>query len=57
MAAPFAHEDLEKLKKFIEFVSANPFILNMPQLAFVRKFIEQFGGTIPAGDFQMPAGG
>lgn len=57
MAAPFASEDLEKLKKFIDFVSQNPLILNMPQLEFVKIFIEKFGGKVPEGTFEMPAGG
>ncbi|XP_073833521.1 uncharacterized protein isoform X1 [Musca autumnalis] len=50
-------EDLEKLKKFIDFVSANPLILNVPQLGFLKRFIEKFGGKVPEGEYQMPAGG
>ncbi|XP_019894458.2 uncharacterized protein LOC101894231 isoform X3 [Musca domestica] len=50
-------EDLEKLKKFIDFVSANPLILNVPQLGFMKRFIEKFGGKVPEGEYQMPAGG
>ncbi|XP_037937686.1 hsc70-interacting protein 1-like [Teleopsis dalmanni] len=56
MAMPGA-EDIKKLKGFIEFVQANPTILNVPQLDFVKKFIEGFGGKIPDGDFKMPTGG
>lgn len=56
MAAPFSLEDLTKLKSFVDFVAANPSILNMPQLDFVKKLIEQFGGKVPEGTFQMPAG-
>lgn len=56
MAAPFNLEDLGKLKSFVEFVSANPAILNLPQLDFFKKLIEQFGGKVPEGTFQMPAG-
>ncbi|XP_065362894.1 uncharacterized protein LOC135956364 isoform X1 [Calliphora vicina] len=56
MAAPFDLEDLGKLKSFVEFVAANPAILNMPQLEFFKKLIEQFGGKVPEGTFQMPAG-
>lgn len=55
--APFSPEDLEKLKKFIEFVAQNPLILNTPQLGFFKKFIEKLGGKVPEGEFQMPAGG
>lgn len=54
MAAPMQHEDLLKLKSFIEFVDSNPTVLNMPQLQFVKDFVEKFGGTVPAGDFKMP---
>ncbi|XP_013119025.1 uncharacterized protein LOC106096050 isoform X3 [Stomoxys calcitrans] len=58
MAAPFvAPEDLEKLKKFIDFVASNPLILNVPQMGFLKRFIEKFGGKVPEGEFQMPAGG
>ncbi|XP_017018065.1 hsc70-interacting protein 1-like [Drosophila kikkawai] len=54
MAAPMQHEDLLKLKGFIEFVDSNPTVLNLPQLQFVKDFIEKFGGKVPAGDFKMP---
>lgn len=57
MAAPINAADLEKLKKFIEFVAANPFVLNLPQLEFMKKFIEKFGGKVPEGEFKMPTGG
>ncbi|XP_037816793.1 uncharacterized protein LOC119607091 isoform X4 [Lucilia sericata] len=56
MAAPFNLEDLAKLKSFVEFVAANPAILNLPQLDFLKKLIEQLGGKVPEGTFQMPAG-
>ncbi|XP_075157274.1 uncharacterized protein LOC142230516 isoform X2 [Haematobia irritans] len=57
MAAFVAPEDLEKLKKFIDFVAANPLILNTPQLGFLKRFVEKLGGKVPEGEFQMPAGG
>lgn len=57
MAAPFQPNDLDKLKKFIKFVDENPAVLNMPQLIFVKEFIEKFGGKIPEAEAKMPAGG
>ncbi|XP_033241953.1 hsc70-interacting protein 1-like [Drosophila miranda] len=54
MAAPMEKDDLVKLKSFIEFVDSNPTVLNVPQLKFVKDFIEKFGGQVPAGDFKMP---
>lgn len=56
MAAPFSPQDLNKLKFFIDFVEKNPLILNSPQLEFVKKFIEKFGGKLPEGEFTMPPG-
>lgn len=57
MAAPIQHEDLLKLKSFIEFVDTNPTVLNMPQLQFVKDFVEKFGGKVPEGEFKMPETG
>lgn len=54
---PVGAEDLKKLKKFIDFVANNPTILNLPQLDFIKQFIEKFGGKVPSGEFKMPAGG
>ncbi|XP_017486307.1 PREDICTED: uncharacterized protein LOC108374795 isoform X1 [Rhagoletis zephyria] len=57
MALPnLSHADLEKLKIFINFVSENPTVLNLPQLQFVKEFVEKFGGKVPPGEFKMPAG-
>lgn len=57
MAMPnLSHADLEKLKFFINFVSENPTILNLPQLQFVKEFLEKFGGKVPTGEFKMPTG-
>ncbi|XP_067639462.1 uncharacterized protein [Eurosta solidaginis] len=58
MAMPnLSATDLEKLKLFINFVTENPTVLNLPQLQFVKDFVEKFGGKVPAGEFKMPAGG
>lgn len=57
MAAPMQNEDLIKLKGFIDFVNTNPTVLNMPQLQFVKDFVEKFGGKVPDGDFKMPESG
>uniref|UniRef100_A0A0A1XI49 Hsc70-interacting protein 2 n=2 Tax=Zeugodacus cucurbitae TaxID=28588 RepID=A0A0A1XI49_ZEUCU len=57
MAMPnLSHADLEKLKFFINFVSQNPTVLNLPQLQFVKDFLEKFGGKVPTGEFKMPTG-
>lgn len=52
MACPINTEEIAKLKLFIQFASAQPQILNMPQLEFFKKFIEQLGGSVPSGSFQ-----
>ncbi|EDX01266.2 hsc70-interacting protein 1 [Drosophila yakuba] len=57
MAAPMQHEDLAKLKVFIEFVVANPTVLNLPHLQFVKLFVEKFGGTVPPGEFNEDSAG
>lgn len=49
MACPINTEEIAKLKLFIQFASAQPQILNMPQLSFFKQFVEQLGGKIPAG--------
>jgi suppressor of tumorigenicity protein 13 len=51
MACPINTEEISKLKMFIQFASAQPQILNMPQLEFFKKFVEQLGGKVPEGDF------
>lgn len=47
MACPISTEDISKLKMFITFASAQPSILNLPQLEFFKKFVIQLGGTVP----------
>lgn len=54
MACPIGPEEISKLKLFIGFCSQKPEILNMPQLDFFKKFIEQLGGKVPAGEFKIP---
>lgn len=44
MACPINPEEIAKLKMFIQLASAQPQILNMPQLEFFKKFVEQLGG-------------
>ncbi|CAG9797000.1 unnamed protein product [Chironomus riparius] len=56
MACPINTEDIGKLKIFIEFVSTQPSILNLPQLGFFKKFVEQLGGKVPEANFQHNAG-
>lgn len=53
MACPINMEEISKLKMFIQVASAQPQLLNMPQLDFFKKFIEQLGGKVPeGGNFQ-----
>lgn len=52
MACPINMEDVSKLKSFIEFVSLQPSILNMPQFAFFKNFIEKLGGKVPEAEFK-----
>lgn len=52
MACPINNEDIGKLKMFITFASAQPSILNLPQLEFFKKFVEQLGGVVPQGNFE-----
>lgn len=50
MACPIGPEELSKLKMFIGFISEKPELLNLPQLAFFKDFVEKLGGKVPAGD-------
>lgn len=52
MACPINNDEIAKLKMFIQFASTDPSILNLPQLEFLKEFIEKLGGKIPAGNFQ-----
>lgn len=56
MGLPLSPDDLKKLKVFVDFCSANPQILNMPQLSFVKDFVEKLGGKVPEGEFKFPGG-
>ncbi|XP_008545706.1 putative protein FAM10A4 [Microplitis demolitor] len=47
MSLPFNQEHLVPLQRFVELCTANPQMLHLPDLAFVKKFIEHFGGKIP----------
>lgn len=47
MACPINEEDISKLKKFIEIVSAQPQVLNLPMLDFFKNFVESLGGKVP----------
>lgn len=40
-------QKLKELKLFTEAVTANPSILNNPELSFFKDFIESFGGSLP----------
>ncbi|XP_055913830.1 hsc70-interacting protein 1-like [Eupeodes corollae] len=54
MDLPLSPDDLKKLKTFVDLCSASPQILNMPQLSFVKEFVEKFGGKVPEGEFKFP---
>ncbi|XP_063701415.1 hsc70-interacting protein-like [Culicoides brevitarsis] len=48
MSCPIGKEELAKLKAFISVCSAQPQLLNMPELEFFKSFIEKLGGKVPA---------
>lgn len=53
MACPINNDEIAKLKMFVQFAAQTPQILNMPQLEFFKKFVEQLGGKVPeGGNFQ-----
>jgi len=55
MACPINEEELKKLKIFVDVCSANPVLLNLPQLSFFKTFIEKMGGTVPSeSSFRQP---
>lgn len=54
MACPIGPEEISKLKMFIGFCSEKPEILNLPQLSFLREFIEKLGGKVPAAEQKCP---
>lgn len=54
MACPIGPEEINKLKMFIGFCSEKPEVLNLPQLSFLKDFIEKLGGTVPAADAKCP---
>lgn len=47
MAVPISKEHLAQLKTFIDKCIENPSILQTPDLAFMKTFIEHFGGSVP----------
>lgn len=53
MACPINAEEISKLKMFVQFASAQPQILNMPQLEFFKKFVEQLGGECLRNYWQL----
>lgn len=53
MACPISQEHIQGLKLFIKMCTDQPQIMNMPQLDFFKKFIEDLGGKIPAGEFNL----
>lgn len=57
MDCPIQAEDIKKLKEFVALCSQTPTFLNLPQLDFLKAFIEQFGGKVPTGSpfsFEQP---
>jgi len=55
MACPINEDELKKLKSFVDVCSANPVLLNLPQLSFFKAFIEKMGGTVPSEtSFRQP---
>lgn len=54
MTCPIGPEEISKLKMFIGFCSEKPEVLNLPQLRFLKDFIEKLGGTVPAAEQKCP---
>lgn len=52
MACPISNDDIAKLKMFISFASAEPSLLNLPQLEFFKTFVEKLGGKVPESKFE-----
>lgn len=50
MSLPMAKELLAPLKIFVDLCAINPAILNLPDLAFFKEFIEKLGGRIPGDE-------
>lgn len=49
MACPIDPAELQKLKLFVNLCSAQPQLLNLPQLDFFKSFVEKLGGKVPEG--------
>ncbi|KAK0165064.1 hypothetical protein PV328_003619 [Microctonus aethiopoides] len=47
MSLPINKEQLAPLKVFTDLCMKNPQLLHLPDLTFVKEFIENFGGTVP----------
>lgn len=47
MSCPIDKENITKLKTFIELCAKNPEILHLPELSFLRNFMESLGAKIP----------
>lgn len=55
MACPIDPAELKKLNIFVDLCSAQPQLLNLPQLEFFKNFIEKLGGKVPEGTFDFNA--
>lgn len=51
MSCPVNSEELYKLKIFFDECSKKPHLLNMPQLSFIKDFVEKLGGKVPRTPF------
>lgn len=49
MACPIDPSELKKLNVFVDLCSVQPQLLNLPQLAFFKQFVEKLGGKVPEG--------
>uniref|UniRef100_A0A182Q3Z0 STI1 domain-containing protein n=1 Tax=Anopheles farauti TaxID=69004 RepID=A0A182Q3Z0_9DIPT len=49
MECPINPAELQKLKVFINLCQMTPQLLNLPQLDFLKSFIESLGGKVPEG--------
>ncbi|XP_053664885.1 putative protein FAM10A4 isoform X2 [Anopheles marshallii] len=49
MECPISPAELQSLKVLIDFCKLTPKLLNLPQLHFLKQFIESLGGKVPEG--------
>ncbi|XP_066590132.1 putative protein FAM10A4 [Prorops nasuta] len=54
MADSMSQENLNLLKSVLTLITSNPGLLQLPNLAFIKSFIEHFGGKVPEDASEVP---